>query len=203
MEFNQVISSVRSSAVEKIIKAEELPMVVIPLKEFLGFGKIPRSSDHLTRKRKNGDVTVFISHRWWAPKTPDTDDLLKYNILSRGLKEMIKEDGNLKKNQADIVIWIDFACIEQDNPDELMKGVRSLIAWSLRSDYFLVPVHPSGASAFATALSPVDLDNYGNRAWCRVEFFIFLCLSEICGEDLKVQGREERSEVLSGNERLQ
>ena len=58
----------------------------------------------------------------------------------------------------------------------------------MKSTYFVVPVHPDGASAFVAAQSPVDLVNYGNRAWCRVEFYIFLCLSEICGEELKCFG---------------
>ncbi|GMH52761.1 hypothetical protein TL16_g01301 [Triparma laevis f. inornata] len=201
MEFNQVISGVRSSAVKKIIDAEELPMVVVPLKDFLEHGRIPRSSDKLTRVKKESDLAVFISHRWWAPKTPDsnTHPLLKYNILKRGLNQLIKQREELEKNKDNIVIWIDFACIEQDNPDELMKGVRSLIAWSLRSAYFLVPVHPDGASAFKTSLSPVDLVNYGNRAWCRVEFYIFLCLSEICGEDLKCFGYGPTDPRSDGN----
>jgi len=188
IEFNTVISQVRSSAVTKIIAAEELPMVVVPLQDFLKHGRIPRSSDKLTRVKQEADLAIFISHRWWAPQTPDTDDLLKYNILCRGLKNLVRREEKLNKNQADVVIWMDFACIEQDNADELMKGVRSLIAWSLRSDYFLVPVHPEGAEAFKTAQSPNELSNYGNRAWCRVEFYIFLCLAEICGEELKCFG---------------
>ena len=33
--------------------------------------------------------------------------------------------------------------------------------------------------AFTTAKHPADLVNYGERAWCRLETYIFMCLSEM------------------------
>ena len=40
VDFNKAVSSLRSSAVDKICQAEELPMLVVPLKSFLEFGKV-------------------------------------------------------------------------------------------------------------------------------------------------------------------
>ena len=162
-QFNNAVSSLRSRAVDSIKQAEELPMVVVTLNDFMSTGKIPRSSDGLTRARTEQDIVVFISHRWWNNSRPDTIGCTKYNILCRGLRRLIKSEHILEKNREKIVIWMDYACIDQDDAERLSKGVRSLIAWSLKSSYFLIPVHPDGATEFAQAASPVDLVNYGNR----------------------------------------
>ena len=41
----------------------------------------------------------------------------------------------------------------------------------MQSDFLLVPVYPrrKDVEAAAAALSPIDLPNYGERAWCRLE----------------------------------
>ena len=75
------------------------------------------------------DIAVFISHRWWAANKPDTEDNMKYKILCRSLTRLVSSDPKLKASKGDIVVWMDFACIEQDDPVMLMQGVRSLIAW--------------------------------------------------------------------------
>ena len=71
-------------ALSAIRDREQLPMVVVPLKELLDHGHLPRSSDGLARPRKEDDVVVFVSHRWWADDHPDPNGL-KYKILCRAL----------------------------------------------------------------------------------------------------------------------
>ena len=121
-ESTQVMSSMRANAVNKINTAEETPMLVIPLENFFSFGKIPRISDNLTRPKIEHDIAVFISHRWWGENKPDNDDNLKYHTLCRGLRSLINGDKTLKKERKNVVIWMDFACVEQDDKDKLMQG---------------------------------------------------------------------------------
>ena len=85
---------------------------------------------------------------------------------------------------------MDFACIEQDDPKTQKLGVQSLIAWASRVDVLLVPVKPALADceAFDAADAPAGLRNYGERAWCRLECYVFLCLAEMAGVRLKCFG---------------
>ena len=45
----------------------------------------------------------------------------------------------------------------------------------------LTPVHPNpkAVRAFASAAHPIELENYGERAWCRLETYVFMCLAEV------------------------
>ena len=123
-------------------------------------------------------------HRWWGGKHPDDEKRnLKYGILRRGIEALIERD-NLDPEC--VGIWIDYACIDQDNNEELQKGVDSLIGYAAQSDYFLIPVFPEAdaAKAFVEATHPMQLVNYGNRAWCRLEVYVFSCLVEIMGREI-------------------
>jgi hypothetical protein len=60
--------------------------------------------------------------------------------------------------------------------------------------------------AFVEATHPMQLVNYGNRAWCRLEVYVFSCLVEIMGREItcfayglhmpKLKAGEEISEEL-------
>ena len=39
-----------------------------------------------------------------------------------------------------VVIWCDYACIEQDNPEKMRQGIASLISYAARSDVIVTPV---------------------------------------------------------------
>ena len=128
--------------------------------------------------------TATTQHRWWGGKHPDDEKRnLKYGILCRGIEALIKRD-NLDPES--VGIWIDYACIEQDNTEELQKGVDSLIGYAAQSNYFLIPVFPGADAikAFVEATHPMQLVNYGNRAWCRLEVYVFSCLVEIMGREI-------------------
>ena len=85
---------------------------------------------------------------------------------------------------------MDYACIEQDNEVDLQKGVDSLIGYAAQSNYFLIPVFPAADAikAFVEATHPMQLVNYGNRAWCRLEVYVFSCLVEIMGREINCFG---------------
>ena len=108
---------------------------------------------------------------------------LKYGIICRGIEALIKRD-HLDPER--VGIWMDYACIEQDDGEELQKGVDSLIGYAAQSNYFLIPVYPDteAVTAFVQATHPMELVNYGNRAWCRLEVYVFSCLVEIMGHEI-------------------
>ena len=64
----------------------------------------------------------------------------------------------------------------QDDKEEKLKGVRSLIKYATLSDYMLVPTEESALTGDA-AKFPEGIPGYGKRGWCRCEFFIFSHLS--------------------------
>ena len=183
------------SILPHILAEERTPMVVVPYDKWLSVGKFPRSSDNLTRRAKkartslsdgdlsahpDGDWIVFVSHRWWNPIEAEPDDRedTKYKIVSDALKELIvKFDVDPKR----LVVWCDFACISQDDPALQELGISSLIAYAAWSDLVLTPVQsvPDAMKSFDEASHPADLINYGERAWCRLETYIFMCVGEI------------------------
>ena len=75
-----------------------------------------------------------------------------------------------KINADRVAIWCDYACIEQDDPEQQKLGIASLISYAARSDLIITPVQtePTAMTAFAAASHPADLVNYGERAWCRL-----------------------------------
>ena len=80
-----------------------------------------------------------------------------------------------------LVIWCDFACIDQDDRDMQRKGIASLISYAAQSDVVITPVQsePLAMEAFSTATHPADLHDYGERAWCRLETYMFMCVGEM------------------------
>ena len=78
----------RSEALQVVRQKEELPMRVVPFHRFAAHGRLPRSSDGLARVRDDGDVVVFVSHRWWS-EGPDAAVAgvgdVKFRILLRGV----------------------------------------------------------------------------------------------------------------------
>ena len=90
----------------------------------------------------------------------------------------------MAKHQIDIsrvVVWCDYACISQDDRELQGLGISSLIAYAAQSDVIVIPVQPNAEEidALAVADHPVDLFNYGDRAWCRLETYMFMCVGEI------------------------
>ncbi|CAE8585957.1 unnamed protein product [Polarella glacialis] len=203
------VASLQVQAVEEMRSTERTPMLVVSYRDFVALGRVPRSSDRLQRPLGEGDITVFVSHRWWGPLIPavsrrvkifgdkagsyewnghvDNDKCYKFQILCRGLRKLAKKHGlDLEK----LAIWIDFACIEQDIEEEKLAGVESLLSYASRSQFILIPVFPEPAAvqAFQEAEHPMDLLDYGERGWCRLEAYVFLCLGEITGQAVSCCG---------------
>jgi hypothetical protein len=154
----------------KLEEMEKIPMQVVDFHDFVTHGRIPRSSDFLQKDIEVNDRIVFISHRWCSEDDPDDADGTKYKLTCRGL-EKLKE----KHKEFHLKVWIDYACIDQDDEELMVQGVQSLLTYAAMSDYLFIPVYPSpeDIQSFKRAGKPSDLHNYGTRAWCRLESFVF------------------------------
>ena len=109
-------------------------MQVVELSTWLSHGRIPRSSDCITRPVRGDDLVVFVSHRWWSGESdvphPDIADgsNLKYKILCRGLHAVIAMQKLKSKEVERLVVWMDFTCVDQDDAELQKQGIQSLIA---------------------------------------------------------------------------
>lgn len=198
----KTLQALSDSIVPILIEECQAPMMVVPYKDWLKCERIPRSSDRVTRlvsKSSNAnrrspspsasasmnsasdhddDFVVFVSHRWWNNELPDDDQNSKYMIVTHALDCLISHHD---VDPARLVIWVDFACIDQDDKELQAQGIASLISYAARSDTVVTPVQdePDAIASFSKAEHPADLHNYGERAWCRLETYIFMCVGEV------------------------
>jgi len=102
-------------------------------------------------------------------------------VICAGVEKLIEEQG-LKAE--DVVLWVDWQSIYQDDKEEKMKGVRSLIKYATLCDYMLVPTEEEELPRWA----PDEIPGYGSRGWCRVEYFIFSLAAEMRGRAALLYG---------------
>lgn len=65
-------------------------------------------------------------------------------------------------------------------------GIASLISYAATCHAMLVPIFPNkdAVTNFCKATHPSELLDYGERAWCRLENYVAMCISEIRGVQL-------------------
>ena len=139
-------------------------------------------------------TAIFISHKWWQGRTktkesrPDYSEGhskdLKFRTVVAGVEALIDQEG-LERDKA--VLWIDWFSIDQDDPELKLKGVQSLIKYATLCTFMLIPVEeeedirrlqdPHDAAGW----DPSGLPGYGPRAWCRLEWFVFMLWAEMSG----------------------
>jgi len=180
------------------------PMLAMPFLRFKEQGRIYKSIKTWRDKalsegllveydKASGKIVIFVSHTWWdrefKDETNQPDDPydkgcpdwqsgekkdLKWRVICAGVEKLIEQQG-LKAE--DVMLWVDWQSIYQDDKEAKMKGVRSLIKYATLSDYMLVPTeegrHLPGL--------PSSIAGYGSRGWCRVEYFIFSLEAEMRG----------------------
>ncbi|CAE8708287.1 unnamed protein product, partial [Polarella glacialis] len=161
----------------EVLSHELVPMVAIEFTTWFQVGHFPHSSESLTRPVTDQDIVIFVSHRWSMTDSPDDVQGSKYSLLCRGVQKIVRKH---KLDATSVVLWVDWGCISQEDSNLQELGISSLIAYAARADFMIVPVasDPASVCAFRRADHPTKLHNYGERAWCRLEVYIFMCMAE-------------------------
>ncbi|KAL2194085.1 hypothetical protein P885DRAFT_43648 [Corynascus similis CBS 632.67] len=128
--------------------------------DFKRFGRLPRSSDGLVRSfhlEQPGEenelgVLLFFSYRWInedrSLNTPDDPSGTQYLRMVHATELYLQQNPDVEEDK--LCIWMDFACVDQDNPG---TGVSALPLMVTQCD---------------AVISLVD-ETYYERAWCCVE----------------------------------
>jgi len=130
-----------------------------------------------------GPVSVSTGRKKTYQKPKD----LKWRVICDGVEKLIEEQG-LKAE--DVMLWVDWQSIYQDDEEAKLKGVHSLIKYATLSDYMLVPTEEEELPKYPASLFPKFIPGYGKRGWCRVEYFIFQLAAEMRGRE--AQFRSDR-----------
>ncbi|TKA80857.1 hypothetical protein B0A55_02328 [Friedmanniomyces simplex] len=139
--------------------------------DLVDFGRFPRSTDGLTQEyhvlepgSRPATPILFFSHRWihpdpWA-QAPSAAEHTQYKRVLAAAAAFLTLHP--KVEQADLSIWIDYACIDQEHP---LSGIAAL---------------PMVLAQCDALISLVD-EEYHGRAWCSVEVLMAQALQRVCG----------------------
>ncbi|WDK15275.1 hypothetical protein CGRA01v4_06556 [Colletotrichum graminicola] len=129
--------------------------------DFLDFKRLPRSDDGLVREfnsnwpdktARAAEKVVFISYRWInktpGAKSPDDDKHTQYRRMIDAIEHYLRLNPSVHKDK--LGIWMDHACVNQDDPNTGVSALPMIIA---QCD---------------AMISLVDEDYY-DRGWCAVE----------------------------------
>ena len=148
-------------------------------------GYLPRSSENKTMDALEGIrhfgapvVEIFmVSHRWLRPSLdpnishPDAENHCKAAAINEFSKWRKKWVENTHRFTPEIFYWIDYCCVDQDNPQ---KEMAMLPLWVACCERFL----------------RIETPDYHERTWCRIEpilshVFSFADHETIIGLDYK------------------
>ncbi|KAH7069567.1 hypothetical protein BKA63DRAFT_421242 [Paraphoma chrysanthemicola] len=142
--------------------------------DFQQCGRLPRSSDPFTKdhiEHVEGTKTPFVlffSYRWIAKDpgsqsdgdSPDNVQHTQYNRMLRAIELFLKLHSEVDRSR--LCIWLDFACIDQDNQK---PGVAAL---------------PMNLAQCNGMVSLID-EKYYERSWCCVEVLMIQTLRKAFG----------------------
>ncbi|KAI1874629.1 hypothetical protein JX265_004837 [Neoarthrinium moseri] len=179
------IENVRRRYAEVLIKDETKRSLfdslnMVAYSDFLDCGRLPAFTDQKTQSfdrikhLQAHDVAakpfvVFLSYRWRPTENeeartgPDDSLQTQYSRMCSAIEALIQQRSEIEKEN--VYIWVDFACIDQENKD---PGIAAL------------PV----VVAQCDAMISVVESGYFGRAWCAVEAYMVHTL-------IKSYGRHE------------
>ncbi|CAM9785465.1 unnamed protein product, partial [Discosporangium mesarthrocarpum] len=107
------------------------------------------------RRKGNGrdPVVVYVSHRWLEPdfKNPDNHSKTKFYQVYYLVQKLAQSLG---RSPHDFYLWIDYSCVNQQDPAE---------------DLFALPYILDSCDLMAY----IEHEEYWDRAWPRTEHFLF------------------------------
>lgn len=189
------------------------PMLVMPLATFKAQRRIQKSTTiwrefalrigDLVEFDEQRHVAIFVSHCWWDREftdnsndpddehdkgAPDYQDAikhrrnkdLKWRVLCAGVDRLVAYKG---WDPMQVVLWIDWQSLDQQDKALKLKGVTSLINYVKMCKAMLVPTEETSLRVSY----PNEIPQYGTRGWCRIEYFIFALLSEMADRNGKAE----------------
>ena len=166
---------------------ERAPLTAVPFARLRALGRLPRSDEGAAVPPAPGDHLVFVSHRWLRPWTtraeceahgaewagaphPDDGAGTKHRTLLRGIEMLAAERGWPLDR---VGVWLDYACISQDDAELKALGIRSLLGYAARCALVLVPCESLPKFPVVHEVK----GGYGERGWTKLEAFTFYVLS--------------------------
>ena len=99
---------------------------------------------------------------WQSGKRKDS----KHRIICAGVQSLVEKKG---LRIEDVLLWVDWQSVVQDDKELKLKGVQSLIRYATLCAFMLVPTEEEKLRGYA-AEYPEDIPGYGKRGWCRCEY---------------------------------
>ncbi|SMR57060.1 unnamed protein product [Zymoseptoria tritici ST99CH_1E4] len=93
---------------------------------------------------------VFFSYRWIGHNMPDDGANTQYSRMLNAVEALISQRGLTAEH---VGLWLDIACIDQEDVESRERGIDSLPMAVLQCDVMI----------------SLEDDEYYNRAWCAVE----------------------------------
>lgn len=192
--FSRCVKADYASGRRKLLSRDHR-MSVVPAQAFLEHGRIPRSNDDVVvpvcdvpalLESPPREFVIFVSHRWLSREHPDDESRTKYRRLCAALREMPRHWHGY--GVGDLYLWIDFACVDQNDRALKMMNIDNL------------PIYV----ACCDSVFKVDHPEYWGRAWCRLEQYILMLLGKrmltssyyIVREDSHLEEQDRSSDVL-------
>ena len=171
----------------------DAPMMVISFETFKQHGKLLRSNEKVTKDVSSvlGEAKlIFISHRWlrpwhtqkecedeghtWAGMAHPDDHLgTKHTLICAAVQRLAEEK---KWNLDQVLLWLDFCGVEQDDHKKKIAGVQSLRGYVSVCDAVLIP-SPEVPEQHEQKTVDKIKGEYGERAWTRLESMSFYTVS--------------------------
>ncbi|KAF2730554.1 hypothetical protein EJ04DRAFT_555362 [Polyplosphaeria fusca] len=139
--------------------------------DFLRCGRLPRHTDGFAKDLSSElhapqglavEFMIFFSYRWIYKdgnrSFPDDASNTQYHRMVHAAKEFLKLDSTVNPDK--LGIWLDYACIDQDDP---LPGVTAL---------------PLLLAQCNAVISLVDNGDYYTRAWCALEIVMIQTLEK-------------------------
>jgi len=180
---HELLSDINMTLLESLKQVDpHAPFRVVRFPDLKAYGQLPRSDARLAipyDEMEDDIPVIFLSHRWFRPwrsqeeceqnghtwagePHPDDEMRTKYHLTVSGI-ELLARQRNWELSR--LGVWMDYACIEQDDLRLRSAGVRSLIGYMCRCSLVMIPT--STKPDFPTVHRMPS--EYGERAWTRLE----------------------------------
>ncbi|GAB7361058.1 hypothetical protein MBLNU230_g1098t1 [Neophaeotheca triangularis] len=165
---SNVIRDLRKTYAQLLFESESLAEMCddfrfVSFSDFKRLNRLPSSYDGLATtasEAREASFVVFVSYRWLGltsvPSREGPDDInnTQWQRMTLAIEAFLEENKQVDRECLDI--WLDYACVDQQNHDQRRRGIDALPLLVTQCD---------------AMISLVD-ETYYERAWCAVEVLL-------------------------------